>query len=673
MKTFHFSLFVLIGLLSTTSAQSIVDDFSQAKFEARVAERGDWKFENRIASCASDPELYKTFKNHGPILKWPFANGFTDGSAEFEMKAQDCQRVVFTFNGDGHIFRVTLADETLSATAGPSKVPTRLIAWAEKSSKQNKGDTIEPEGLPDLPAINGKWVKVKIEVTGKTADLTIGKFRTKLKHAALARNKNMTMLTFAHGTLAVRNFMFSVPPKSKPNVLMIAIDDLNDWVGCLEGHPQARSPNIDRLAKRGTLFTNAHCQAPICNPSRTSIMYGLRPSTSGVYMNSPRPWTVNQLKPRVTLPRHFAANGYQTYTTGKIYHGSGLPEGDFDVVGPRGGQKNKLDKRLIPPTENGAKGLWDFGPQTYEEKFFQDHQSASWAIEQINSQKVGQDAQPFFMTVGFYRPHVPFYSPQRVFDQIPLEEIALPKVKEGDRDDLPPIASELMTAFVAPDHAWFVESGKWREAVQSYLSCIRYTDEQVGRLLDALDASPSAKNTIVILYSDHGFFLGEKERWAKQSLWERATRVPFIVVAPGMKSGQECPQPTELLSIYPTLIELCGLSNREGLEGRSLAPLLKNSQQAWPHVALTTHGKDNHSVRTRTHRYIRYRDGSEELYDLRTDPNEWTNIAGDPAQTKLKKELAKSFPANNAEPAKGTNRTPKTKTETKEVTWKPNL
>ena len=451
-------------------------------------------------------------------------------------------------------------------------------------------------------------------------------------------------------------------PQSRKNVLLIAIDDLNDWIGCLGGHPQARSPNIDRLAKRGTLFTNAHCQAPICNPSRTSIMYGLRPSTSGVYMNSPRPWTVAGLKDRVTLPRHFAASGYQTYTAGKIYHGSGLPDGDFDVVGPRPGQRTKNDKRLVPATDGGAKGLWDFGAQTYDEKLFQDHGSASWAIEQIkahgktdgaSNENSSETTKPFFMAIGFYRPHVPFYSPQRIFNQIPLEQISLPLVKEDDRDDLPDIASELMVAKVAPDHDWFVKTDHWRPAVQSYLSCIRFTDEQVGRLLDALDKSSHAKNTIVVLYSDHGFFLGEKDRWAKQALWERATRVPFIIVAPGMALGGSCARPTELLSIYPTLVELCGLPQRDDLEGLSLTPLLKDPNATWPHMAVTSHGKDNHSVRSQTHRYIRYRDGSEELYDLRTDPNEWTNIANDPKHADLKSELAKSFPATNAKPAVG--------------------
>lgn len=459
--------------------------------------------------------------------------------------------------------------------------------------------------------------------------------------------------TLALSTLALLGMLLTSRPSlaetDQPNVLLIAIDDLNNWVGCLDGHPQARSPNIDRLAERGTLFTNAHCQAPICNPSRTSIMYGIRPSTSGVYMNAPKPWTVKAMQKRVTLPRHFAANGYKTYTAGKIYHGSGLPPGDFDQVGPRPGQRQKIDKRLIAETPDGAKGLWDFGGQAYQEELFQDHVDASWAMDVINE----KHEQPFFVAVGFYRPHVPFYSPTRVFNQIPADQIELPQVKTGDRDDLPSIVTSLTRASAAPGHSWFVESGRWKEAVQSYLACVRWTDEQVGRVLQTLAASPHAENTIVILYSDHGFFLGEKERWAKQSLWEQATRVPFIIWTPGMDQGKPCKRPVELLSIYPTLIELCGLPVREDLEGISLKPLLANPDKEWPHAALTTFGKENHAVRSETHRYIRYSDGSEELYDLQADPNEWNNLASDKSLANIKAALAKTFPKTNADPAIG--------------------
>lgn len=189
------------------ATQAWGDDFDDPEFKGRQAERGAWQFNEGVASCVADPVLYKEYKNHGPILKWP--RKFEDARIQFEMRARDCQRVVFTLNGDGHIFRVTLADERPDAPAGTSKVPTRLIAWATKSSKQNKGDTIKPEGLPDLSMVNDEWVKVNLGVKGKHAVLAIGDFQAEISHAALARDKSMVMLTFAHGEIAVRNFSFS--------------------------------------------------------------------------------------------------------------------------------------------------------------------------------------------------------------------------------------------------------------------------------------------------------------------------------------------------------------------------------------------------------------------------------------------------------------------------------
>lgn len=438
----------------------------------------------------------------------------------------------------------------------------------------------------------------------------------------------------------------------KPNVLLIAVDDLNDWVGCLNGHPQTKTPNIDRLAKRGVLFTNAHCQAPICNPSRSSIMYGLRPSNSGIYDNQTAPWNVAALKNHVTLPKHFAANGYRTLTTGKIYHDSGMPKDDFQVIGPIPGQRLKNDVRIIPETPDGARGLWDFGPQAYDEKLFQDHADATWAIEQLKQ----TSDKPFFLTVGFYRPHVPLYAPKRFFDQIPEDQIQLPVVKANDRDDIPAITKEIVISRHSPDHDWFVKSNNWRKAVHAYLACISFTDEQVGRLLDALDASPHAKNTIIVLYSDHGFFLGEKDHWAKQSLWERATRVPLIISAPGYSQDATSSRPAELLSIYPTLIELCGLTKNETIDGSSLVPLMKNPQAEWKQPALTTHYQNNHSVRTERYRYTRYSDGSEELYDHQSDPNEWTNLAKLPEHSAMKLELSAWFPKSNQPQATGNNK-----------------
>ena len=204
MKTFILISTALFIASPYSCADEFADDFRNAKLEGRLSERGEWKFENGVANCVADPILYKKYKNHGPILKWP--HEFNDTTIQFEMKAENCQRVVFTLNGDGHIFRVTLADERDDAPAGKSRVPTRMIAWATKSSKQNKGDTIKPEHMPDLPAVNEKWVPVQLTVKGNRAMLTIGDFQTEINHTALEREKNMVMLTFAHGELSVRNF-----------------------------------------------------------------------------------------------------------------------------------------------------------------------------------------------------------------------------------------------------------------------------------------------------------------------------------------------------------------------------------------------------------------------------------------------------------------------------------
>jgi arylsulfatase A-like enzyme len=440
-------------------------------------------------------------------------------------------------------------------------------------------------------------------------------------------------------------------PEGRPNVLLIAIDDLNDWVGCLNGHPQASTPNIDRLADRGVLFTNAHCQAPICNPSRTSVMLGLRPSTTGIYLNSPWFRTTPDNRDRITLPQYFRQHGYATLTTGKIYHGSRKDDLSFETVGPLPGQRIALDQQI--QTEIASKSrLWDFGPQTYPEEKFGDFVTATWAID-----KLGQEqTRPFFLAVGFYRPHVPFYAPTRFFDARPLDEVALPKVRADDRADLPDYAQQLTANATPPPHSWFRSQNKWHAAVQAYLASVSFTDAQVGRLLAALDASPHADNTIVILFSDHGFHLGEKERWAKQSLWERSTRVPFIVCVPGGTKQGRCSRPVELLSLYPTLLELCGLPARNDLEGASVRPLLKNPQAGWSRTAITTYHRNNHAVRDEHFRYIRYEDGSEELYNHREDPHEWNNLAGEPRYDDVKARLAQSLPAVNVVAAKGAKR-----------------
>ena len=376
-------------------------------------------------------------------------------------------------------------------------------------------------------------------------------------------------------------------------------------------------------------------------------MFGMRPSTTGFYDNHPNSAeTPDFYNKHTSLPKHFSDNGYKTFTTGKLYHASKLPEGDFEVAGPRPGQWIDLDEPVQTERPDHMHWLWDFGSQSYDEEQFADHVDASWAIEQLS---VEQD-RPFFLSIGFYRPHVPFFSPERVYNHPDLSgELRLPLVKTDDLDDISEYAKKLIYSPYPASQEWVEENNneKWYEAMRSYLACIRWTDEQIGRVLDALESSPNADNTIIVLYADHGFHLGEKRHWAKWTLWERSTRVPFIISLPGGQQTGVCDRPVELLSMYPTLIELCGLSDNPELDGVSVVPLLENQDAEWMHPAITTLFENNHTVRTQDWRYITYADGSEELYDHRIDPNEWTNLASDSSYRPVINQLRHHLPVVN--------------------------
>lgn len=446
----------------------------------------------------------------------------------------------------------------------------------------------------------------------------------------------------------------SAHAQQQPNVLMIVIDDLNDWVGCLGGHPQSRTPEIDKLAKRGFLFTNAHCNGPICNPSRVSLFTGVRPSTSGIYLNQHRfRSTGSSIKDAISLPQSLANSGYKTLGCGKLFHNS-RSQDEFQTYGPAGGQGPLPRQKLNCPADQTGSRLWDWGVfPLQEDESYHDIATAHWASKQLSQ----PHARPLFLACGFYRPHVPLFAPQRFFDQHPLDQVQLPSILAGDRNDIPAFGLKLTDNPLPPSHKWFIESGNWDDAVQAYLACVSFTDNNVGTLIRALDSGPHADNTWIILFSDHGFFLGEKKRWAKQSLWERATRVPLIIVPPRSirddyaRPGQQRPQPVELLSIYPTLMEVCQATAPAGqLEGKSLMPLLTQEDTRWPHLAVTTHDGNNHAVRDVRYRYIRYADGSEELYDLQDDPHEWHNLAGKPTHRAIIRRLGRAVPDQAAKP-----------------------
>lgn len=427
--------------------------------------------------------------------------------------------------------------------------------------------------------------------------------------------------------------------KPPPNILLISVDDLNDWVGCLGGHPQARTPNLDALAKRGVLFSNAHCQAPVCNPSRASLMTSLYPETSGIYFLDPDIASSPVAARSTTLPKRFEREGYHVRGAGKLFHNQENRLYINHYAGSYGGFGPMPKKKLSQPHGHP---LWDWGafPDSNEE--MPDFKIATWAAKELAKPDTGK---PFLLGVGFYRPHVPMFVPKEWFDLHPLDEIKLPKVTDDDLSDLSKYAINITRLkHVAPTQDWVRRSGEWKHAVQSYLASVSFVDSCVGMVLEALDKSPHKDNTIIVLFSDHGFHLGEKDRWAKRSLWEDGTRVPVIIAAPGIEGGRITRNPVGLIDLYPTLLALTGLAPDPIHEGHSLVPLLKDPDAAWKHFARTSFGPGNVALRSERYRYIRYVDGSEELYDHQKDPHEWTNLADNPEFAPIKQQHALQLP-----------------------------
>ena len=463
----------------------------------------------------------------------------------------------------------------------------------------------------------------------------------------------------------------------RDHVLLITIDDLNDWIGCLtdrdapmkdghltgEGHPQASTPNMDRLAARGVLFTNAHCQAPICRPSRTSFMSGLRPTTSGIYANRSKYDAKGMLQPGKDLPwmtKRFEQAGYEVFITGKILHGSnnkplgGTPSFKTNQ-GPYPPQKIDVPKEITPQS------IWDIGIYPETEERYTDLRIARWTAGNIKKPHKQGD-KPRFMALGFYNPHLPLFAPKKWFDAAPTkDEVLLHATRADDMDDLSAIAKRISSR-VSYAHCarWCLEDEKnLRTLTQAYLACTSAMDGAMGEVIDALDKSDMADNTWIVVLSDHGWHLGEKNHVAKQTLWTRSTRVPMIIVPPKrMKDtprGVRCDRPAELLDVYPTLVAATGLEPAETdkhLDGLSLLPWVADPAATKDRPAITTIYAHNHSVVDTRYRYTRYADGSEELYDRVNDPHEFDNLTThtrkDPKLLEAIARLSKWIPQKEA-------------------------
>jgi arylsulfatase A-like enzyme len=458
-------------------------------------------------------------------------------------------------------------------------------------------------------------------------------------------------------------------PARRPNILFISLDDLNDWIEPLGGHPQAITPNLKKFAEQSVVFANAYCASPACNPSRTAIMTGLAPHTSGVYSNY-QDWR-EVIAGHTSMGRYFRNFGYYSAGAGKIYHYHMVDTTCWDEYWPSQ-EKNMPDEYLPKPPlmqeevsglDESSSGtinmpafenmymMFDWAGLAIDDSLMGDFKSVAWVSEQLQR----NHEKPFFLACGIYRPHLPWYVPKKYFDMFPLQSIQIPAILENDLDDLGDRARDIAHRG-GNYHRHVLHADQWENAIQGYLASIAFCDAMVGKLLDALENSRYARNTIIVLWSDHGWQLGEKEHWRKFALWKNTSRTVLMIKSPkgtpglpeGSRNGTICNRTVSLLDIYPTLGALCGLPVRDGLDGRSLLPLLKDPETQWNHPAITSYDFDEFAISTERWRYIRYIDGSEELYDLLNDEEEWQNLANDPGHDCIKKDLAQYVPADPA-------------------------
>ncbi|PHS05263.1 MAG: iduronate sulfatase [Blastopirellula sp.] len=474
------------------------------------------------------------------------------------------------------------------------------------------------------------------------------------------------VLKFIFASLLLSTLLLNAAQAAdKPNILFLAVDDMNDWIGCLNTTPSAITPNIDALAKRGVNFTNAHTAGVYCAPSRAAVFTGQFASTTGCYRN--QVYFVNhpELQPMQVT---FQNAGYATYGTGKLFH---HPAGAIDLRGwndfhVRTARQRQTgwpldswsDETPIPqPYPNSIcnrdgevanKWFLEWGkvPADKEEEMA-DTMRANWVVSKLKE----KHDKPFFIGLGLYAPHFPNYCPGKYFDMYDRDEIELPPYKADDLDDLPENIRKMKTNR-SRIHQKLEKLGAVKEAIHGYMACMSYADAMVGRVLKALDESPYADNTIVVLWSDHGYHHGEKGDWGKHTLWERTSNVPFIWAGPKVAQGQTVNTSASLIDMYPTLVDMCGLTAPpQKLEGVSLAGLLGNSAHAKDRDVLLPFMEPNaYAVINQKWRYIHYADDTEELYNVQKDPNEWYNLAEIPDFTSIKNQLRKSAPATFAEP-----------------------
>lgn len=439
-------------------------------------------------------------------------------------------------------------------------------------------------------------------------------------------------------------------------VVLIYFDDLNAWIGPMRGYPGVRTPNLDRLASSGVTFQNAYCTVPVCNASRCSLLLSRYPHETGIYGNSEWIWDHAGSQ---SLVEAFREAGYRTVGRGKIFH-KGTGEEGREKAGKDTSRPvwddywSKSDRPLATGGRSGRGPYahaeesrrpgryqsFDWGPASEDEADYIDPAHVDSAIEAV---KASGD-EPTLLAVGFEETHIPWYAPSRFFDLYPLDGVHLPSGDQVSTDELPQRIAEKVRN-ERDDHRLIEGHGLWKEAIQAYLATISFVDHEIGRLLDAVNRHVDPSDTLVVAVGDHGWHLGEKLAWRKATLWEEATRVPLLLAGSGIARGADCRRVVSLVDVFPTLAEVCGLSPQDRLSGLSFRPLLHEPGRRWDRIALTTLKRHDHAVRSEHYRYIRYRDGSEELYDHRDDPMETRNVARQASYRQVARSLAREIPS----------------------------
>ncbi|MEM7600488.1 MAG: sulfatase [Verrucomicrobiota bacterium] len=450
----------------------------------------------------------------------------------------------------------------------------------------------------------------------------------------------MKFLTKRVFTLVVLGALLYAAPGSarEPmNVLLLIADDLNTWI--LEDPDRYTgkvvAPNLQKLGESGVVFSNAYCASPFCVPSRTAMWSGMSPHKTGVYHNQTNISASEPLKGAISLFKTFKDSGYYVSGYGKISHG--WADDGFD---------EKINHKRDPrppgaPIQSVGGGEQDWGTIHLPEEEMNDTLSADRAIAALNQ----DHSKPFFIVCGTFNPHMAWFVPQKYYDLFPLDEVEVPALNPDDFDDIPPLADGVVGKKRNFTNA-VLEAGLHKSAVQAYLATTAYVDAQHGRVLDALEESPHRDNTIVIFISDHGFHLAEKDHWQKGTLWQEATNSMLLMRVPGMtEPGGTSERCVSLQDLYPTLVDLCGLSKPDHVDGKSFVPLLKDPEEEWESTAISYLYDQYASIRTERFRFTRYKEGQMELYDHSKDPHEWKNQAGNPEYAEVIDALSARLPA----------------------------